>query len=205
MGKHRQSPPSQKHPQSGFIRLISGEWRGRKLPVHHVEGLRPTTDRVKETLFNWLSMEVPSSRCLDLFSGSGSLGFEAASRHAEHVTMLELNPQVFQQLQKNKQTLSASNIDIVQANSLDYLTQTRQESTYDIIFIDPPFRQGLLDEVFQRLEDNHWLTDNAFIYVESEKEWQPQHVPNNWSLHREKIAGQVCYRLYKRDAQPASQ
>ncbi|SHO57205.1 16S rRNA (guanine(966)-N(2))-methyltransferase RsmD [Vibrio quintilis] len=197
MGKHRHSTKLRSNKPSGFIRLISGEWRGRKLPVHNAEGLRPTTDRVKETLFNWLSPDIPLSRCLDLFSGSGSLGFEAASRKAKQVTMLELDTQAYKQLQTNKETLSAHSVDIIQENTLSYLARQQPEKPYDIIFIDPPFRQGLAEQVITLLENGQWLAGDALIYLETEKEWQPDEIPAHWQLHREKTAGQVCYRLYR--------
>ena len=123
MVRRRQQNSSQKKPTTGFVRIISGLWRGRKLPVHDAEGLRPTTDRVKETLFNWLAQDVPQAKCLDLFAGSGGLGFESASRQAELVTMIELNPQAFQQLQKNVSSLNANNIHVVNTDALSFLQQ----------------------------------------------------------------------------------
>ncbi|SJN56315.1 16S rRNA (guanine(966)-N(2))-methyltransferase RsmD [Vibrio ruber] len=198
MGKHRQPNQSQKRDKSGFIRIISGLWKGRKLPVHDAEGLRPTTDRVKETLFNWLATDIPQARCLDLFAGSGSLGFEAASRQAEQVTMIEKNPAAFQQLKKNQDSLSAAQLKIIQSDALVYLAQTPSEKPYDIVFIDPPFRQGLLEETLRLLEHNQWLHEQAMIYIESEKEWPVTAIPASWQLYREKVAGQVCYRLYQK-------
>ncbi|MGR5120628.1 16S rRNA (guanine(966)-N(2))-methyltransferase RsmD [Vibrio astriarenae] len=197
MVRRRQQNSSQKQASLGSIRIISGLWRGRKLPVHDAEGLRPTTDRVKETVFNWLAQDVPKSRCLDVFAGSGGLGFEAASRQAEQVTMLELNNKAFQQLKSNVATLKASNIDAVQTDALAYLKQPG--SAYDVVFIDPPFHQGLVDECIQLLEQNGWLSDNAMIYLETEKELDVSSVPTTWSLHREKQAGQVAFRLYERE------
>ncbi|MDN2482332.1 16S rRNA (guanine(966)-N(2))-methyltransferase RsmD [Vibrio agarivorans] len=197
MVRRRQQNSSQKQASLGSIRIISGLWRGRKLPVHDAEGLRPTTDRVKETVFNWLAQDVPKSRCLDVFAGSGGLGFEAASRQAEKVTMLELNNKAFQQLKSNVATLKASNIDAVQTDALAYLKQPG--SAYDVVFIDPPFHQGLVDECIQLLEQNGWLSDNAMIYLETEKELDVSSVPTTWSLHREKQAGQVAFRLYERE------
>jgi 16S rRNA (guanine966-N2)-methyltransferase len=198
MGKHRQPSYSQKKTQPGYIRIISGLWRGRKLPIHNAEGLRPTTDRVKETLFNWLAPHLPDARCLDLFSGSGSLGFEAASRQASQVTMVELNSSTYRQLQHNKQLLSATHIDIIKSDAITYLSQIQPKIPYDIIFIDPPFHQNLLKDVFKQLESEQWIAEDAFIYVESEKEWLPDAIPHDWQLHREKNAGQVCYRLFQR-------
>ncbi|MCG6347182.1 16S rRNA (guanine(966)-N(2))-methyltransferase RsmD [Vibrio fluvialis] len=199
MLRRRQQNPSQKRAPSGQVRIISGLWRGRKLPVHDAEGLRPTTDRVKETLFNWLAQDIPHARCLDLFAGSGGLGFESASRQADKVTMLEMNPQAFAQLKTNIAALKASNIEAVNTDTLAYLKQPGQ--AYDVVFIDPPFRQGLLQETVQLLEQNGWLAANAMIYIESEKELPLTELPECWQLYREKLAGQVCYRLFERTSE----
>ncbi|ELZ1261555.1 16S rRNA (guanine(966)-N(2))-methyltransferase RsmD [Vibrio fluvialis] len=199
MLRRRQQNPSQKRAPSGQVRIISGLWRGRKLPVHDAEGLRPTTDRVKETLFNWLAQDIPHAKCLDLFAGSGGLGFESASRQADKVTMLEMNPQAFAQLKTNIAALKASNIEAVITDTLAYLKQPGQ--AYDVVFIDPPFRQGLLQETVQLLEQNGWLAANAMIYIESEKELPLTELPESWQLYREKLAGQVCYRLFERTSE----
>lgn len=196
MVRRRQQNTSQKKPSTGFVRIISGLWRGRKLPVHDAEGLRPTTDRVKETLFNWLAQDVPRAKCLDLFAGSGGLGFEAASRQAEMVTLLELNPQAFKQLQTNIASLKGDNLQAINTDALSYLKQPG--TPHHIVFIDPPFRKGLLDEAVELLESNGWLADDAMIYIETEKELALSSIPAHWHLHREKTAGQVCYRLFER-------
>ena len=196
MVRRRQQNSSQKQASLGSIRIISGLWRGRKLPVHDAEGLRPTTDRVKETVFNWLAQDVPRALCLDVFAGSGGLGFEAASRQAEKVTMLELNSKAFNQLKTNIATLKADNILAVQTDALAYLKQPG--TAHDVVFIDPPFHQGLVDECITLLEQNGWLSDNAMIYLETEKELDVRNVPSTWSLHRKKQAGQVAFRLYER-------
>ncbi|MDV7106051.1 16S rRNA (guanine(966)-N(2))-methyltransferase RsmD [Vibrio sp. TH_r3] len=199
MSRSRSKNSSQKTSQQGSIRIIAGIWRGRKLPVGQAEGLRPTTDRVKETLFNWLAQDVPQANCLDLFAGSGSLGFEAASRQAKNVVMLELNKQTHLQLTKNIATINTSNIKAINTDTLSFLSEPG--TPFDIVFIDPPFRQGLLEECLQRLEKNNWLAKNAMIYIETEKELVLPDIPNNWSLYREKNAGQVSYRLFERNSQ----
>lgn len=199
MVRRRQQNSSQNKPSTGFVRIISGLWRGRKLPVHDAQGLRPTTDRVKETLFNWLAQEVPGAKCLDLFAGSGGLGFEAASRQAESVTLIELNPTAFKQIQQNIATLNASNVHVVNSDALTFLQQVG--TPQHIIFIDPPFRQGLLNETVTLLDQNGWLADDAMIYIETEKELPLDGIPNNWRLHREKTAGQVSYRLFERTSE----
>ena len=184
---------------SGQIRIIGGQWRGRKLPVPDSPGLRPTTDRVRETLFNWLAPSMVDARCLDCFAGSGALGLEALSRYAASTTLLEMERHVAQQLQKNLATLKAEHGKVVNTNTLTYLNQSG--TPHDVVFIDPPFRKGLLEETLNLLETNGWLADSALIYVESEVENGMPPVPANWDLHREKIAGQVAYRLYHREVQ----
>ncbi|WP_367987549.1 16S rRNA (guanine(966)-N(2))-methyltransferase RsmD [Vibrio sp. NTOU-M3] len=196
MVRRRQQNTSQKKPSTGFVRIISGLWRGRKLPVHNAEGLRPTTDRVKETVFNWLAQDVPQAKCLDLFAGSGGLGFEAASRQAEHVTLIELNNDAFKQLQQNINALNTSNLSAHNTDALSFLQQ--QGTPHHVVFIDPPFRKGLLSETISLLEQNGWLADDAMIYIETEKELTLEGIPENWHLHREKQAGQVSYRLFER-------
>lgn len=179
---------------TGHIRLISGKYRGRKLPVLMADGLRPTTDRVKETLFNWLIPYIQNSECLDCFAGAGSLGFEAVSRGAASATLLELNKDAAKQLQTNKQTLSADNINIHNTDSLNYLKSANTK--FDLIFIDPPFNQGLANKTIKLLEPE-WFADNAIIYVEVEQN-ATLTIPENWQLLKEKQAGQVSYYLYQR-------
>ncbi|EKY3198455.1 16S rRNA (guanine(966)-N(2))-methyltransferase [Cronobacter turicensis] len=184
---------------SGQIRIIGGQWRGRKLPVPDSPGLRPTTDRVRETLFNWLAPYLVGARCLDCFAGSGALGLEALSRYAANATLLEMERGVAQQLQKNLATLKSSAAKVVNTNTLNFLSQNGEP--HDIVFVDPPFRKGLLEETLNLLETRGWLAPQALIYVESEVENGLPPVPASWQLHREKVAGQVAYRLYLRESQ----
>ncbi|HIF9340998.1 TPA: 16S rRNA (guanine(966)-N(2))-methyltransferase RsmD [Photobacterium damselae] len=199
MTKRRQQTGKkpQNNRQSGFVRIISGQWRGRKLPVHDVEGLRPTTDRVKETLFNWLAQDIYQAKCLDLFAGSGSLSFEALSRGAESLTMIELDQKAAAQLKQNLTAIGATNATLHNTNSVNFLNQAG--TPHDLVFIDPPFRKDLIQQVITALEDNHWLSPNALIYIEAEKELGSIDVPPSWHLYREKTAGQVCYRLFIRE------
>lgn len=182
---------------SGEVRIISGRWRGRKLAVLDAEGLRPTTDRVKETLFNWLMHDIDGANVLDCFAGSGSLGFEALSRHASHCTLLEYDKAAASQLLKNQQMLNCAEAEIIHTNSLSWLTQPAKRQ-FDIVFIDPPFRKNLALSCCQLLEQHHWLNDNALIYLETEKELELATLPGAWRLLKEKIAGQLAYRLYQR-------
>lgn len=194
-----------KKPQSagsGQIRIIGGQWRGRKLPVPDIPGLRPTTDRVRETLFNWLAPDLVDAHCLDCFAGSGALGLEALSRYAGAATLIEMDKRAAGQLQKNLLTLQTSKAHVLQANTLEVLSKPGQP--HQIVFVDPPFRKGLLDETLSLLEQNGWLAESSLVYVESEVEAGMPAVPASWRLHREKVAGQVAYRLFIRDAQGAA-
>ncbi|VEI58783.1 ribosomal RNA small subunit methyltransferase D [Pasteurella multocida] len=182
----------------GEVRIISGLWRGRKLPVLSSEGLRPTGDRVKETLFNWLMPHIVGSTCLDCFAGSGSLGFEALSRQAKQVTFLELDKNVAIQLSKNLATLKCNTeqAKVINQNSLQFLNQPQNAPHFDIVFIDPPFHFGLAQQTINLLAQHQWLAPNALVYVETEKN-QPITTPENWIVLKEKNTGQVCYRLYR--------
>jgi 16S rRNA (guanine966-N2)-methyltransferase len=179
---------------TGNIRIIAGKHRGRKLPVLMAEGLRPTTDRVKETVFNWLMPYIHDANCLDCFAGAGSLGFEALSRGAAKVTLIELNNTAAKQLQANKQLLSADNVIITNTNSLNFLKSSTKQY-YDLVFIDPPFREGLVTQTAELLNKG-WLANQALIYVEMEIN-SNQQLPENWKLLKEKVAGQVAYRLFQ--------
>ncbi|MGL1958965.1 MAG: 16S rRNA (guanine(966)-N(2))-methyltransferase RsmD [Colwellia sp.] len=178
----------------GCIRIIAGKHRGRKLPVLMAEGLRPTTDRVKETVFNWLMPYMQGAHCLDCFAGSGGLGFEAFSRGAVQVTLIELNKSAAKQLRENQQLLNASNLSVINSDALTYLQHTKP-SAFDVVFLDPPFRKQLVAQAANYLTQ-HWLADQALIYVEMESE-SDQQLPHNWRLLKEKVAGQVAYRLYQ--------
>ncbi|MFP1863461.1 16S rRNA (guanine(966)-N(2))-methyltransferase [Lonsdalea quercina] len=180
----------------GQIRIIGGQWRGRKLPVPHSPGLRPTTDRVRETLFNWLAPVIQQARCLDCFAGSGALALEALSRYAAHATLLEAERGIARQLSQNLSLLRAENASVIHTDALQWLAQPGE--AFDVVFLDPPFRQGLLDNTVNLLEKQGWLADDAWIYIETEAENRTLNLPANWQLHREKVAGQVAYRLYAR-------
>jgi 16S rRNA (guanine966-N2)-methyltransferase len=183
---------------AGKIRIIAGKYKGRKLPVLMAEGLRPTTDRVKETVFNWLMPYLSQANCLDCFAGSGGLGFEALSRGAAQVTLVELNRAAAKQLLENKELLKADNLTVVNSDALAFLKAELTASAakpFDLVFLDPPFRQQLVEQAAQLL--NHYgLAEQALIYVEMEAE-STQVIPVNWQLLKEKLAGQVIYRLYQ--------
>lgn len=158
-------------------------------------GLRPTTDRVRETLFNWLAPVIQGARCLDCFAGSGALGLEALSRYASSATLLEYEHPVAQQLEKNLALLQGHG-EVINTTALTWLAGNGKP--FDVVFLDPPFRQGLLAGTATLLEQQGWLADEAWIYLEAEAESLETQVPANWRLHRKKVAGQVVYRLYIR-------
>ncbi len=177
------------------VRIIAGTWRGRRLSFEPVPGLRPTPDRVRETLFNWLSPVVRGARCLDLYAGSGALGLEAASRGAEAVVLVDSDPQVTTTLSRQLESLGAQQVRVVRADVLQWLSGTA--SPFDIVFLDPPFRRELLPPCIQLLESCGWLADEARIYIEAEKGLVPE-LPENWEMLRSKVAGQVGYHLARR-------
>jgi 16S rRNA (guanine966-N2)-methyltransferase len=193
MNKHRKQ--SAKSSNKGSIRIIAGIHRGRKLPVLMAEGLRPTTDRVKETVFNWLMPFIQDSKCLDCFAGSGGLGFEALSRGASHVNFIELNNAAAQQLKENQFLLQSNNISIINSDALHFIKNNTQK--FDVVFLDPPFRKNFVEQTAQLLNGNS-LADNALIYIEMESEESNQQLPLNWKLLKEKVAGQVISRLYQK-------
>lgn len=183
------------HGGPGEVRIISGQWKGRKLPVLNVEGLRPTTDRVKETLFNWLMQDVAGRRVLDCFSGSGSLAFEALSRQAERALLIELDGTAAKQLVQNLARIQCSNATVVNTSCLQYLDKPATQQ-FDLVFLDPPFRQGLLAPACQLLAKHGWLAPQALVYIEAEKELALSDLPQHWHLYKEKVAGQLAYRLF---------
>ena len=196
---NRQAKAANNKSANGFIRIISGQFRGRKLPVKDVQGLRPTTDRIKETVFNWLMQDTRGAAILDCFAGSGGLGFEALSRFADHAVFFELDKSAASQLKENISTLKLDNAVVKQGNSLSLLEQNTQNEQFDLIFVDPPFRQNLAEKSCFLLEKNNWLSAQALIYVEVESELSDLSTPDNWMLLKEKTAGQVICRLYQRE------
>ncbi|MEH6453190.1 MAG: 16S rRNA (guanine(966)-N(2))-methyltransferase RsmD [Psychromonas sp.] len=202
MGRNQQvkyHEKSKKVAKDGFIRLISGKWRGKKLPVKDKEGLRPTTDRTKETLFNWLMHDIRDANCLDCFSGSGSLSFEALSRYAQSATLLELDKAAARQLRDNLKTLNVDNANIIETDSIQYLQQPATQA-FDIVFVDPPFNKDLAQPCCLALEENGYLAEQAVIYLEVEAQLQDLQLPDNWTLLKQKSTGQVSYQLYVREA-----
>jgi 16S rRNA (guanine966-N2)-methyltransferase len=174
--------------QSGTLRIVGGKFRSRRLRVPARPGLRPTPDRVRETLFNWLGQDLSGLACLDLFAGSGALGFEAASRGAARVVLVESDRVALAALEKSRATLGATQVDIVGADAEAYLR--RAPELFDVVFLDPPFRTHLLSRVLDRLP----LKAGARIYIESESPVEAE----GWLELKRGRAGQVSYQLLQR-------
>lgn len=186
--------------EMGSFRVIGGEWRSRRLSFPAIEGLRPTTDRVKETVFNWLLPYLPGADVVDLFSGSGSLGIEALSRGAGSVLSIELDKNAAKAIMHNYEQLqvSAERASVANISAFDWLAaQTGDSKAFDLFFLDPPFRKGFLDDTIAQLEKSQLLKSQSLIYLEREKEGEAPVIPKSWTLLKEKVAGQVCYQLYQ--------
>ena len=210
------------------LRIIGGQWRGRKLNFADGEGLRPTMDRVRETLFNWLQSDIAGARCLDLFAGSGALGLEALSRYAGEVVMIDKNPRAIQMIAQNLELLGVNNARLMQMDAGDFLRREAEGSslqtaegslcsslqataegsslqtaegspppkkTFDIVFLDPPFNQQLVAVFCDLLDKADCLSEQAIIYIEIEKKTKLPQLPDNWTIIKEKKAGQLAYYL----------
>ena len=186
----------------GQIRIIGGQWRGRKLPVLNAEGLRPTTDRNKETLFNWLMPYINDARCLDIFAGSGGLGLEALSRYAAHCDFIELNNQAVSQLKSNLSLLKANEVTsshVHQGNALDILkglnASMLNELPYDIVFVDPPFGKDLVAPALTSLVENNLVRSGSVVYLEHESTLTTTTLPSHWQVIKEKHTSALRYML----------
>tara|TARA_B110000503_G_scaffold19571_2_gene29187 strand:+ start:147 stop:833 length:687 start_codon:yes stop_codon:yes gene_type:complete len=187
------------------LRIIGGEWRGRKIPFATAVGLRPTQDRVRETLFNWISGPVPGATCLDLFAGTGALGLEALSRGAKQVNFVDLSNIATNSLNDNLKLLPTAadqTAKVEQMSSFNWLRNYKDRATtdeqierYDLVFLDPPFALALMQDTLKALFDSQCLSDKALIYVEQPQPLEDLLLPEGWKLHRSKKAGQVFYGL----------
>jgi len=184
---------------SGQVRIIAGQCRGRRINFPAVVGLRPTGDRLRETLFNWLTAELRGARCLDLFAGSGALGLEAASRGASDVILLELNNTAARALSDNIDLLDLKSARVFNADALNWLQQNASDSKpFDIIFLDPPFDSTLLSDTITALtQQGTLLAQDAMIYIEAPARQSLDFIPDSWQLHRHKTAGDVTCYLYR--------
>lgn len=185
----------------GKCRIIAGKWRGRVLKFDDAEGLRPTTDRIRETVFNWLQAYLPQSRCLDCFAGSGVLGFEALSRGADKVVLIEKNKQTINNLKENARALAVDEHKVVfkHQDALSWLQSVPLDKTkggtFDLVFLDPPFHSDLLAKSCALLNKSGCLAEDAIIYIEHEVNANVE-MPENWVCLKEKSSGQVVYKLF---------
>ena len=181
---------------SGSVRIIGGKWRSRNLRFVSVDGLRPTGSRIRETLFNWLAPTIEGARCLDLFTGSGALCFEALSRGADCCLAIEANSQAVSELRHNQAQLTANNLEIISGDCQKLLERGNTAKPYDIIFLDPPFDMQLHKQVSRLLISGNWLASKAQIYCEFPAT-EAQDLPLSWRLIKDKIAGNVRYCLFE--------
>lgn len=172
------------------VRIIGGRWRSRLLSFPDAPGLRPTPDRVRETLFNWLGQDLSGFDCLDLFAGSGALGFEALSRGARKVVMVEANSRVFQALRTNAQALGAANLELKRGDGVEFLAH--HSGRYHVIFLDPPYRSDLLARTLPRLGPR--LHEGGLVYLEAASDFDPG---PGWEVWRRGSAGQAHFRLLR--------
>ena len=203
----------------GTLRIIGGQWRGRRLPIVEAKGLRPTPDRVRETLFNWLQAEIPGSHCLDLFAGTGALALEALSRGAEQVTAVESNPLACEQMRASAAALGTNRLTIICADVSDFLRQSAEVFTrataraeaappqsWHIVFVDPPYKLGYPPPQWPLIGDHPQVADDASIYIESHADHRSTPLSGtrrSWRERRHKVAGEICYRLLE-TAEPPS-
>lgn len=190
--------------QARQLRIIGGTWRGRRFRFPASPQIRPTPDRVRETLFNWLGSRVTGSRCLDLFAGSGALGLEALSRGAAEVTFVERDAAAASELASRLTEWGARGALVERSDAQQFLRRPAPVRPLDIVFLDPPFAEGLLQSTAELLESRHWLAAAAYIYVEcAAREGLPP-LPGPWTLVRAKQAGEVGYHLLARSQQDSS-
>lgn len=189
---------AKKDSRPGRLRIVAGKWRSRLLPVSEQEGLRPTSARVRETLFNWLSSDIVGSHCLDLFAGTGALAFEALSRGAATAVLIERSQKIVEVLKSSAELLDAQNARVECADALSFLNRLADRH-YDIVFLDPPFADDLVEECCQLLQSNGWLADRAAIYIEQDKSKSLPMLPPGWQVVRDKKAGHVRFVLARSD------
>jgi 16S rRNA (guanine966-N2)-methyltransferase len=182
------------------VRIIGGVFRGRRIGFPDAQGLRPTADRVRETLFNWLAPVIEGARCLDLFAGSAALGIEALSRGAAQVSFVERSGVVARQIRDNLALLEVGErAHVFQAEALKFL-RGQPPVAYGVVFLDPPFATGLLADACSRLERGGWLAHDAFVYLEQDAHRPWPQLPDNWETWREGQAGQAAFRLMRRNS-----
>lgn len=197
--KNLNNPTFSQNKSNNQVRINGGSLRGQKIIFSNTSGLRPTGNRIKETLFNWISQHVQNSNCLDLFSGSGSLGIESVSHGARSVTMIEKDYFAFLAIKNSCSRLNIKNATIIEADAVKWISEESNKTTFDLVFLDPPFMSDLVPVCCEILEKNKLLSSPCYIYVETTKKKKGLCVPENWILLKDKVTGQVAYKLYLRN------
>lgn len=195
MSRQRRGPRASAPAYPGRVRIIAGRWRGRYVGVLEEPDLRPTGSRIRETLFNWLAPSIDGARCLDLFAGTGILGLEAASRGAAEVVMVDQDVRKVRHMAAEAARLGAQSVRVERAEAASWIA--RDAGRYDIVFLDPPFRQGWVARCCAELAQSGRLAEGALVYVEIEADADMPEWPRGWHVYREKQAGQVRYLLIR--------
>ena len=193
MGQRKSRGRSDRGSPSGRLRIVAGKWRSRLLPVADEPGLRPTSERIRETLFNWLAPAIEGSRCLDLYAGSGALGLEALSRGASEVVFVDNSAGVATVLEQSVAELDAVGAQVQKTDALSYLQ--RDAEPFDIVFLDPPFAADSLEDLCRLLDERDWLAAGARVYLEQDHDRPLPRLPDGWTVLKQKTAGKVRYTL----------
>lgn len=179
------------------LRIIAGEWRSRLIDFAPEQGLRPTPNRVRETLFNWLMPVIEGADCLDLFAGSGALSFEALSRGAQEGVMVDASSAVCTCLNQQLDKLHCNKASVYQSTAQQWLSEQANKAVFDIVFLDPPFGKGLIPIITKALDESGLLKPQAYVYIESEHVLSDRELPGHWQLQKQKCSGGVHYQLYQ--------
>ena len=190
-----------KKPRPGRLRIVAGKWRSRLLDIADVPGLRPTSERIRETLFNWLAPSIHGARCLDLFAGTGALGFEALSRGAASVVFVENSRRAFEAIENSAKILDAGGAVIHRGDASDYVRNAAPAS-FDLIFLDPPFADGRLEDLCRLIEEHGLLAPGGKVYVEQDRAGPGAPLPETWRVLKDNTAGTVRYMLVEPGVEP---
>lgn len=197
MARRRGSGRGNGNSPPGRLRIVAGKWRSRLLKVADVPGLRPTPERIRETLFNWLAPGIAGASCLDLFAGSGALGLEALSRGAASVVFVEKSRRAVDSLRSACVELGAKEAVVHAADAFEYL-RSATAVPYDIVFLDPPYADDSVGELCRLLASGNWLAPGAIVYFEQDRNQRSPELPESWAITHQKLAGQVRYSLARR-------
>ena len=185
---------AEKKSQPGRLRIVAGKWRSRLLEIADVPGLRPTSARIRETVFNWLAPGLAGARCLDLFAGTGALGLEALSRGAAHCDLVEKSARAVATLLSNVATLKSEDATVHATDALDFLRQA-DDGKFDIVFLDPPFAADMLSDLCRLLDEGSLHAENASVYIEEDRSGPAFELPARWRVMKTRNAGNVRYSL----------